>query len=172
MSNYGLNFGFRRSGGDAATREGRYRVPATGTFRIGDLVVIDDATPGFIKKAEAGDGVIPGVSGFLIQHDAWASSIHEVAEVDSHGKGKARGGNLCTIWSGSGVKFWLRNTAAQTRWDGRSISAVTVVDLTGVAVGDELQWDGAKFIKKASGTAVARVLEVGDSHVEAVLLTA
>lgn len=172
MSNYGLNFGFRRSGGDAATREGRYRVPTAGSFRIGDLVAIDDAKPGFIKKADAGAGVIPGVSGFLIQHDAWVSSIYEPAEVDSHGKGKARGGNLCTIWSGPGIKFWLRNTAAENQWDGRSISAVTVVDLAGVAVGDELEWDGSKYVKQASGTAVARVVEVGDSHVEAVLLTA
>lgn len=173
MSNYGLNFGFRRSGGDSAVREGRFRVPKTGTFRQGEIVTIDPAAPGFVKKAAAGAAIVPGVTGLLIQHDAWQESIYEAGEVDSHGKGGVRGGNLCTIWAGQGEKIWLKNTAEQpNRWDGRSIPARTVITATGLVIGDDLEWDGDKFVKASSGTPVATVTATnGTDYAEAVLLS-
>lgn len=170
MSNYGLNFGFRRSGGDSATREGRYRVPGAGTFRHGELVTIDSAAQGFLKHAPAGAGVVPGVTGLLIQHQGWDASVFEAPEVDSHHLGKARNKVLATIWSGQGIKFWLKNTPAEDRFDGRHIDAVTVVTLTGLAVGDDLEWDGTKYQKKNTGVAVARVVQLDADGLEAVLL--
>jgi len=170
MSNYGLNFGFRRSGGDSATREGRFRVPGTGDYRQGDLVTIDNANPGFVKKAPAGAAIVPGVTGLLIQHQGWDASTFEAPQVDSHDLGKARNGVLATIWSGQGIKVWFRNTPAETRFDGRKIAAVTVQDLTGVAMGDDLQWDGAKWVEKTTGAAVLRVLQTdGSAFAESVL---
>jgi hypothetical protein len=89
MTDYGLNFGFRRTLGDASVREGRYRVPKTGDFYQGDLVTIDHAAPGFVKKAAADAKIEPGVTGFLIQEFELAS-IYEPGDVDSHFRGKTR----------------------------------------------------------------------------------
>jgi hypothetical protein len=174
MADYGLNFGFRRTGGDSATREGRYRVPATGVFHQGDLVTIDAAAPGFIKLAPAGTGFQSGITGLLVQ-EFELYSVYTGAELDSHMRGVAKNGYLATIWSGAGEKIWIRNTPAQSRWDGRQIAARNVIVATGVAVLDTLQWDGTKWIKTpavAPGTAGLKVTVTDSStYAEAVLLS-
>lgn len=174
MATYGRNFGFRRSGGDAATREGRYRVPESGDFFQGDLVTIDYANPGYLKKAPAGAAIVPGVTGLLVQ-EFELDSIYEpgrgLSNIDSNFRGKAKNGYLATIWSGPGVKIWLRNTAAKTRPDGHTVGARTVVNLASVAEGDALEWTGSAWQKKNSGAEALRVLEVkGSDYAEAVLL--
>lgn len=171
MSNYGRNFGFRRSGEDAATREGRIRVPKTGDFRQGMLVEIDPANPGFLKKLAAGEGIVPGVSGLLIQHDGWIGSIHENPGVDSRRYAKVRNGRLATIWSAQGVKIWVRNTPAETKFDDRAIDAVTVITATGLTIGSQVEWDGDKFVVAASGTPVGTVTATnGSDYAEIALL--
>lgn len=175
MASYGRNFGFRRSGGDAATREGRFRVPATGDFHQGDLVTIDPANPGFLKKAAAGAQPEPGVTGFLIQEfeldSVYAPGKDQLANVDSNFRGKVKNGYLATIWAGPGVKIWLRNTPAKTRPDGHTVSARTVVNLASVAVGDTLEWTGTAWAKTDEGAEALRVVELsGTTYAEAVLL--
>lgn len=172
-SDYGLNFGFRRSDESVRIAEGRFRTPAAGTFRFGSLVAIDKAAPGFLRAATANE-VGEGASvGLLLQEESWDRSIYGPSGVDSFGLGQAYNNRLSVITAGAGTKVWLKNTEAQSRVDGRQIAAVTMVDLTGVAPMDYLTWDGAKFIKSIAGVSdsMLRVTEVDETkgYCEAVL---
>lgn len=171
MADYGKNFGFRRTLGDSSVREGRYKVPATGTFHQGDLVTIDEANPGYIRLADAGATFVPGQTGLLIQ-EFELDSIYAVGDIDSHTRGIAKNGYLCTIWSGAGIKVWLRNTDAENRWDGRVIEARQVAVLDGLTALDDLSWDGTRWIATAvGGTPALRVTVTnGASYAEAISL--
>ena len=170
MSDYGLNFGFRRD--EPSVKEGRYRVPATGDFRIGDLVTVDFANPGFIKKAPDNARFEAGVTGLLIQEEGWHPSFYAAPIVDSFGRGKAVNGQPTAIYAGAGLKVWYRNTDAQTRPDGRRVDAVTVATVAGLALGDLLKWDGSKWVKTTTDSQGAlRVvgLDTETKYVEAVV---
>lgn len=150
-SNYGLNFGFRRSEEGMRTSEGRLKTPVAGTFRIGSLVAFDPASIGYLKAAAANQ-VGEGASvGLLLQEEVWNQSIYgpDARHLDSFALGLAFNNRQSVITSGAGTKIWLQNTAAQTRADGRVIAAVSMVDLvTGApAVMDYLAWNGTTFVK-------------------------
>lgn len=174
-SNYGRNFGFRRSDESSRVSEGRLRTPATGTFRIGMLVTFDPAAPGFLKAAaanEVGDGATVGL---LLQEEQFIGSIYGQGTefYDSNNLGVAKNNTLSVITAGSGTKVWLKNTAAETRADGRVLAAVTMVELTGAAVKGFLTWDGTKFTVTAA-TAANSMLQITSvdeaaGYVEAVL---
>lgn len=169
MSNYGLNFGFRRS--EPSVREGRLRVPAAGTFYQGDLVTYDPAAPGFLKHAAADAAPQAGFTGLLIQEEGWDIGHFEAPMTDSHSLGKVRNSAPAVIQTGPGNKVWIRNTAAQTRYDGRVIAARTPVVLAGVVVGDYLAWTGTAWAETAVvASAALRVVEVGTDYLEALLL--
>lgn len=167
MSDYGKNFGFRRS--EPSYREGRLGVPDTGDFLQGDLVTLDPANPGKLKRAAAGDPVVGGYTGLLIQEEGWDVSTFGAQVVDSNNKGKVLNGKQAVIMTGAGLKIWLRNTDATT-YHGRSFPAVERFVATGVDLGDELEWNGTKYAVKASGAGVLRVTVIGDGYIEAVLL--
>jgi hypothetical protein len=148
-SDYGLNFGFRRSDESMATREGRFKTPATGNpLRIGTAVEIDPAEPGYMKQSAADAAPVSGLRGLLVQEESHLQVIgtFDVPGHDSYDLGLAKLDQLSVIWAGVGTKVWFRNTAAYSRGT-RSKAAVTMVDLTGVNVGDQLGWDGSKWVK-------------------------
>ena len=62
-------------------------------------------------------------------------------------------GNLCSIWTGAGLKVWLRNTAART---------IVAPDL---AVGDHVEWDGAKYVK-STDPGIGRVTAAAADYAE------
>src|SRR5215212_7774430 len=155
-SDYGLNFGFRRS--DESMRlgtEGRLKVPATGTYRQGDLVTFDPANPGFIKKAAANTPVEPGFTGLLIQEDAWDIPVNGNQVLNTYDLDVVHNDALCAIWTGAGLKVWMKNTPATTNRGQRARDAVTKftmgVTATGppatapLAIGDYLGWTGTVF---------------------------
>lgn len=172
-SDYGLNFGFRRSDESLLNHEGRQKVPASGTFRLGSLVMFDSASAGYLKAGTAnvvGEG---GTVGLLVQEEIWDRSHYAAQSIDSFSLGVARNNRLAVIVSGAGAKVWFKNSTQQDRADGRSIAAVTMVDFTSApAVLDYLTWDGTKFTKSAA-TAANSMLRVtasnGTDYVEAVL---
>lgn len=172
-SNYGLNFGFRRSDESMAIREGRLRTPATGTFRIGSLVTFDPAAPGFLKAAAANEVGSGGSVGLLVQEEQMFGSIYgqDPSNFDSFNLGLAKNNTLSVIWAGAGIKVWMKNTAGQTRADGRVISAVTMFTPTGLVIGDYLTWDGTKYIEGTEANSMLRVtaVDVAAGYVEAVL---
>lgn len=163
-SDYGLNFGFRRSDESVRVSEGRLKTPVSGTFRIGSLVAFDASNPGRLKAAaanEVGDGSTVGI---LVQEEVWDRSIYETRNLDSYALGLARNNAPAVITSGSGTKVWFKNTASATRADGRVTSAVTMVDLTGVVVMDYLTWDGTKFVEGTASNSMLRVTEVDSAN--------
>jgi hypothetical protein len=150
MTDYGPNFGWRRAGEEIIIREGRLSLPASGTFHQGDLVKRDTAADGFLAAAGNAEPAVVGGTGLLIQELGWDFSIYgESGITDSYNKGNVRLGRLSQMVSGQGAKFWLRNNAAVTNSD-RTIAARTVVDVTGLALGNYLGWDGVKWVKQAT----------------------
>lgn len=172
-SNYGRNFGFRRSDESVRVSEGRLRTPATGTFRLGMLATFDPAAPGYLKAADLNEVGEGGTVGLLLQEEQFIGSIYgkDVGLYDTFDIGVAKNNTLSVITSGAGTKVWFRNTDAQTRADGRAIAAVQMVDLTGVAIKDYLTWDGAKFVKGTEANSMLRVtaVDTANGFVEAVL---
>lgn len=168
-SDYGLNFGFRRSDESMAVREGRQKTPASGNaLHLGTAVEIDGANPGYLKQSAAAAVPISGLHGLLVQEESHLlNPILDVPVHDSYDLGFAKKNQLSTIWAGAGTKVWFKNTPAYSRGD-RSKAAVTMVDLTGVAVGDRLGWDGAKWVKDATHGWLVVTL-VATNYCEAVL---
>jgi hypothetical protein len=172
-SSYGRNFGFRRSDENVLVAEGRFKAPASGTaLLIGTAVQVDPASAGHLKACAANAALIPGYAGVLTQEEAHLPSIYDPQMADSFDLGVAKLGKLSVINTGAGVKVWLKNTAAQTRVDGRVIAAVTIVTLTGLAVGSQLGWDGTYWTKVTGAVTEPwfTVTAVASDGVEAVLL--
>lgn len=145
-SDYGLNFGFRRSDESMAIREGRLKVPAAGTFVQGECVVFDPANPGFLKRGAANEPAVPGYSGMLVQEEVWDRSIYGRQVLDSFALNEILNNRLATVWSGAGTKVWFKNTPAQTRVDGRVIAAAGLLASPAtIAVGDRLGWNGTHW---------------------------
>ena len=161
-SDYGLNFGFRRSDESMATREGRFKTPAAGTaLLIGTAVEIDPATPGYLKACAASALPVTGLRGLLVQEESHLGSIFEASPYlghDSIDLGTAKKDQLSVMWAGVGTKVWFKNTAAYARGT-RSKAAVNFVDLTGVAVGESLLWNGTRWAS-ADATPTAAWLTV------------
>lgn len=153
-SDYGRNFGFRRSDETMAIREGRQKVPAVGTFRQGECVVIDPANPGFLKRGAAGEPAVAGYSGMLVQEEIWDRSVYGRQVLDSFALDEVLNNRLATIWSGAGTKVWFRNTVGQTRADGRVIAAAGLLASPAtIAAGDLLGWDGTRWAEVARDAA-------------------
>lgn len=175
-SDYGLNFGFRRSDESLRVSEGRFRTPASGPILLqGTCVEIDPAAPGFLRVGAANVAPRTGTCGLLVQEEVWDRSFYEREVVDSFELGKTKKNRLSVLTNGAGVKVWFQNTAAQTRADGRVIDSVTIVNLTGVAVGDQLGWSGTTWVKVDGTTITEGHMEVTEvdtakGYVEAVLL--
>lgn len=170
-SDYGLNFGFRRSGEEVRVAEGRYRTPAGSTLLLGTMVEVDPANPGFLKTSAANAAVVTGYSGLLLQELEWLRSVYEVgySGMDTFSYGVAKPNALALITSGAGTKVWFKNTTGSTRGDGRVVPTRTMFNASGVAVGDNLGWDGTQWAKSAT-TPVMKATYVGTGYVEAVLL--
>ena len=149
-SDYGLNFGFRRSDETVRVSEGRFRTPATGAaLLLGTAVQIDAANSGYLKACAASAPIVPGVAGLLIQEDAHLGSVYgqPIENYTSINLGLAKKNRLAIITTGAGTKVWFKNTATDNRLDGQVVSGVTIVTLTGVALGDTLGWNGTQWAK-------------------------
>lgn len=170
-SDYGLNFGFRRSDESMRISEGRFRTPVGSQLVLGTAVEIDASSPGYLKQAAKDVEPRPGICGLLVQEEAWDRSIHGKQRTDSFDLNVALPNRLSVITNGAGVKVWFRNTPKITRADGREIAAVTMFDTTDMAVGKQLGWDGSAWAVSATG----KFMEVTEydadkAYFEAVLL--
>jgi hypothetical protein len=176
-SDYGNNFGFRRSDESVIVREGRFKTPTTPALQMGTAVQIDAASDGYLKACAANAALVPGFAGLLTQEEAHVRSLFDAAVIDSYFLGVAKVNALSVINTGGGVKVWLKNTAEKTEPDGQVHAAVTMVDLsTGTpAVGDELGWDGSKWLKTNGSTVTNGWMTItaisGTTYCEAVLLS-
>lgn len=174
-SDYGINFGFRRSDESVRISEGRVKTPATGPLLlIGTAVEIDPVNGGYLRVAATNAKPRSGTCGLLVQEEVWDRSIYERDRVDSFVLGLAKPNRLSVITNGPGVKVWMKNTGAQNRADGRSISATSMFLSTTVAVGRGMAWNGTQFVDVADPTdptAFGEVVffDVAKGYVELVL---
>lgn len=174
-SDYGRNFGFRRSDESVRVAEGRVKTPKTGALLLlGTAVEIDPANAGFLRAAGAAAHPRTGTCGLLVQEEIWDRGIYEPDRVDSFSLGVAKPNRLSVITNGPGTKIWLQNTASQARADNRNIAAVTMFTATSVAVGRGLAWDGTFWIDVATPDAATSFMEVtffdsAKGYLEAVL---
>ena len=155
-SDYGLNFGFRRSDESNATREGRFKTPASGSaLLLGTAVMIDAANAGRLKQCGANQAPVTGLTGLLVQEESHIAgtvfgSSNPLLGHDSIDLGAAKLDQLSTMWGGPS-KIWLKNTPAYSR-GSRSKEAVSIWTPTSVAVGDGLGWNGTKWVKENGST--------------------
>lgn len=173
-SDYGLNFGFRRSDSQIRLAEGGYRTPTGTALLQGTAVEIDYATPGYLKVPAANATLRVGESGLLIQEEQQFFSIYESEIYTSERLGKTKPGVLSVMTSGAGVKVWFKNTAVVNQIDGHTIPAVTLVNMTGMANGAYLGWNGTQWaVTAVAAQAWFRVLSfstAGQGSVEAVMV--
>jgi hypothetical protein len=159
-SDYGLNFGFRVSDESVRLSNGRLKTPASGATLLQGTLVEQDAATGYLKVAAAAAPLRPGTCGLLVQEEAWDRSIYESDQIDSFELNKTKKNRLSVITTGAGTKVWFKNTAAQTRADGRVIDAVTMFVATNVAVGRGFQWNGTAYADAATPATAGSIGEV------------
>lgn len=173
-SDYGLNFGFRRSDESSRVSEGRQRTPVGSALVLGTCVEIDPANEGFLRQGAASAPPRTGICGLLLQELDWDVSIYDGEVIDSFAKGVAKPNRLSVITNGAGTKVWFRNTAGATRADGRVIPARTLVDFTGLVLGSSLLWNGTAWADAGATPAVAHMevteIDVAGEYLEATLL--
>lgn len=177
-SNYGPHFGVRRWDDDMATREGRFKTPATGPrLLIGSAVELDFAAPGYMKQSASGALPRSGVCGLLIYEDQFLTngplgSINSPLRVDSSQLAFAALGRYAVLTTGAGCKFWFKNNPARTTLDGYSFPAINPVaglGSGGVALGDFLGWNGTQWAtvgaagSAAPDTAFFQVVTLNDA---------
>jgi hypothetical protein len=170
MHNLGDSFGFRRSDEDLHSgAEANFKVPVSGTFLQGDVVEIDPASPGYLKKSATDLPLVPGVRGLLVQYGLLRVSVGLVGQeiFNTRDLSKVFNDAPAVIVTGAGLKVWVKNLAAVTTAGRRPYSAETRVTLAGLAVGDLVQWDGSKFIEAtAPANAIGTVTKVTSTGAE------
>lgn len=172
-SDYGRNFGFRRSDESLAIREGRFKTPVgtAGAVLLGSAVEIDAAAPGFVKKCAANPAAITSLRGLLVQEESHIDSVFNgsLNGHDSIDLGISKPDQPTTFWSGKGLKVWFRNTPAYDRGT-RHRDAVTMLSGT-LAIGAGLGWDGSKWIVTDGTTTPIwmRITHFAVGYAEAVL---
>lgn len=143
---YSRNFGFRSF--ENIVRNGRFRTPKTGNaILIGAPVIIDTATPGYLKAATAGAAL--GLGGIALYEHIQAKGVDSsLASADDFNTVPL--GQYAQVVHGPGTKVWFKNTADKTLYDGRVITGVSLIPASGLAVGDGLTPDGSGKFKKAT----------------------
>jgi hypothetical protein len=170
-SDYGLNFGFRRSDESMAIAEGRFKTPVGGSaLKHGTAVEIDPATPGYVKASAASTTPVGGFHGLLVQEDSHLFDYYARDWKDSADLGVSKKNTLCIIRSGAGTKVWFKNTAQTTSGDGTVTGAVAMFTQGSIAVGDLLTWNGTVWVETASANPWMKVTDVTTDYLEAVLV--
>jgi hypothetical protein len=134
-------------------RDGRFRVPATGTpIRIGEPVILDSANPGQLKQAT--NGVAPGQGAGIAVFEHITFKSDQIVTVYDDPYDKVPLGQYAQMVHGPGAKVWLKNTPQKTLYDGRVRDAVTMVttDLSTVTIGQGLVPAGGGQWRVTDGT--------------------
>lgn len=159
-SDYGLNFGFRVSDETRRSSNGRVRTPVGSALALGTAVELDPANPSYVRVAAAGAKPRTGTCGLLVQEEIWDRPVYGQQVLDSFSLGVALPNRLSVITNGPGTKVWFKNTAGQSRADGRVIPAHTMFLAAGVAVGHGLAWNGTTWVDVADPTDPTSFMEV------------
>lgn len=148
---YGRNFGMRSF--ENVVRDGRFRVPATGTaLRIGEAVMLDAANPG--KLIRATEAVAPSANCGIVVFEHIQNKSDALTTAYDSPYDLVPLGVYAQMIHGPGAKVWFRNTDAKTLYDGRVREAFDFVvdDVATLAPGDGLVPDGAGKWRATDGT--------------------
>jgi hypothetical protein len=157
MHNFGDSFGFRRS--DEILHSGaeaNLKVPATGTFLQGDVVELDPANPGYVKKSAANAPLVPGIRGLLVQYGELRNEpgltrnvIHNTRDLSA-----VVNDAQTVVVTGAGIKVWVKNLAQVTAGSGRrAYAAEDRITLASLVLGDLVAWTGTKFARTTDAAA-------------------
>lgn len=135
---YSRYFGMRSF--ENIIRDGRFRVPKTGTpFKIGAPVMLDPDNPGQLKAAT--EALAPSaVCGLVIFEHIQNKSDALVTSHDAP-YDQVPLGQYAQMVHGPGAKFWFKNVADKTLYDGRVQVNGTLLDAS-VVVADLQPGDG------------------------------
>lgn len=172
---YSRYFGMRSF--ENVVRDGRFRVPATGSpFKIGAPVQLDPANPGRLKAAVAAAAPGPncGVAIFeYIQNKSDALTTEFDSPYD-----QVPLGQYAQMMHGAGTKVWFKVVADKGLYDGRTQTGGSLLaaglDLSTLAPGDGLCPDGAgrfREVADADGAGAGTALEPAWLVVEQVNVT-
>lgn len=167
---YGRNFGMRSF--ENVVRDGRFRVPATGTpLRIGAPVMLDTANAGRVKAAT--EAVAPASNCGIVVFEHIQNKSDALVTNHDDPYDKVPLGVYAQMMHGPGAKVWFKNTALVTLYDGRERAAFSfVVDtIATTMVGKGLVPDGAGKWRLTDDTATADVGGVRWLTVEQVNVT-
>jgi len=134
---YSRNFGMRSF--ENVIRDGRFRVPASGTpLKIGSPVVVDATNAGFMKQSPATAVKSPSAGVLVFEHIQYKGVDTNLTTAYDAPYNDVPLGQYAQIVHGPGVKVWFKNTVDKTLYDGRTQAGVTLVDMTDLEVGDFL----------------------------------
>lgn len=135
---YHRSFGMRSF--ENVVRVGRFRAPATGTpLVIGSPVMIDPATPGFVKQAT--DAVAPDSNCGLAVFEHIQNKSDALTTIYDAPYTQVPLGQYVQIMRGPGAKVWFKEVANKPMYDGRTQTAadlLTIADFSAVSPGDYL----------------------------------
>lgn len=155
---YSRYFGMRSF--ENVVRDGRFRVPSTGTpFKIGAPVMLDPDNAGRLKAAT--EAVDPGQNCGLVVFEHIQNKADALTTQYDSPHDEVPLGQYAQMMHGAGTKVWFKNHAAKTMYDGRTQAAGTLlhssVDLSTLKPGDGLVPDGGGLFRKTDGSATADV---------------
>jgi len=113
---YTRNFGIRSF--ENLVRNGRFRTAAGSSHVIGAPVMIDSATPGFMKAADAGAAVNLGCGIVVYEHLLLTEIKQTYSDLNT-----VPGGAYAQIVHGPGAKVWFRDTPSKVMYDGTTQAA-------------------------------------------------
>lgn len=148
---YSRYFGMRSF--ENVVRDGRFRVPATGTpFKIGAPVMIDAANAGYMKAATA-SAPANATSGLAIYEHIQNKSDALTTVYDGPYDAVPLG-QYAQIMHGPGTKVWFKDVANKVLYDGRTQvgGSLLAAAVSTYAIADGLTPDGAGKFKKGNGT--------------------
>ena len=148
---YSRNFGMRSF--ENVVRDGRFRVPATGTpFKIGAPVQLDPDNPGRLRAAPA--AAAPGQNCGLVVFEHIQNKSDALTTVYDSPYDQVPLGQYAQMMHGGGAKVWFMNTDDKVLYDGRVQAAggllADSVDVATLKPGDGLVPDGAGKFRAAA----------------------
>jgi hypothetical protein len=113
---YGRNFGMRSF--ENVVRDGRFRVPSTGTpFKIGAPVMLDPDNPGRLKAAT--EAVAPSQACGLVVFEHIQNKSDALVTNHDAPYNQVPLGQYAQMMHGAGAKVWFMNTEDKALYDGR-----------------------------------------------------
>lgn len=164
--NHGRTFAWMRSDETLRHVDTRYKAPAGTQLLQGTVVTIDEANPGYLRRAVAADiDTRPaGTIGVITQENSHLPFPFAAPRIDTSDFDYCMADTQSDLSYGEGTKAAYTNTSARTFPGAKSYAAVQRFD-EGLAVLDRVtvNADGL-IVKSTNGNGFGVVTAIGPSH--------